>query len=363
MKRIAFIVTSLNSGGVENYLLRFLKYSEGKIVPFVICKGDQFGELFNDYKNIKNIKLSNIEIGYINFMSLYRFYDFLKQNRIDAICDFTGNFAGLPLFIATIANIHNRIAFYRGSTNHFKEDKFRLAYNNLVKKMVERNATSILSNSQAALNFFFPNRNITDSKYQVIPNGIDSNDFCGEVINLRNELSIPVDAFVIGHVGRYNVAKNHDTIVEVAIRLCSSNTDIYFIFCGKGVDENLREVVSQARLERQIKLLGYRSDVNKVLNTIDVFYFPSLTEGQPNALIEAMVIGLPFVASNIDPILETVPSNLQKQLVAPKDADSAVSKLLDIYHSQNTSKYTCAEWAKEKYSAQSCFNLFMEKLN
>ena len=75
------------------------------------------------------------------------------------------------------------------------------------------------------------------------------------------------------------------TIIEVAIKLCKKYNEIYAVMCGKGVDNALSQKVKKEGLEDQIKLLGYRSDVIKVLNTLDCFYFPSLSEGQPNALI------------------------------------------------------------------------------
>ncbi|MBB6612716.1 glycosyltransferase [Pontibacter sp. Tf4] len=362
MKKIAFFVTSLNAGGIENYLLRFLKYSEGEILPIVVCKSNQYGDLLGDYQQIKNIKLLKVGGGFFNIKQFINIYQLLSSDKIHAICDFTGNFAGIPLFIAKLVGVKKRIAFYRGATNRFKEDKIRLYYNSMVKKLVMDNADYILSNSKSALNFFFHDRSVDDKRYQVISNGIDSAKFCEGTGNLRNELSIPDESFVIGHVGRFDNAKNHQTIIQVIKRLSTYDSNIYFVLCGKGVDENLGEIIKESKFGNQVKLLGYRSDVNKVLKTLNAFYFPSLTEGQPNALIEAMVIGLPFVASNINPILETVPYSLHKQLVAPKDVDGAVSKLLDIYQSDNRSRYTCADWAKEKYSAHNCFSLFMEKL-
>ena len=68
---------------------------------------------------------------------------------------------------------------------------------------------------------------------------------------------------------------------------------------GKGVREKYEMIVQQMGLDGQIHLLGYRSDVLRILPLFDLYYFPSLTEGQPNALIEAMATGLPFVASDI----------------------------------------------------------------
>lgn len=360
-KKVAFFVSSLNGGGIENYLLRFLKYYKDEIDATVICKLGFTGDLYDEYI-CAGVKVETLKVGYYSPASWYKLYCYLRGSNFKSICDFTGNFAAIPLLLAKLANVKIRVAFYRGSTNRFKESWPRLIYNHLSKVLVEYSASSILSNSLAALNYFFPRRKRSVKKFQVVYNGIDSNQFCSEERNFREQLSIPKQAFVIGHVGRFDIAKNHDTIIKVALSLCSSNPSIYFVLCGKGVDENLKEKVLQAGLGSQIKLLGYRSDVSVVLNTLDAFYFPSITEGQPNALIEAMVMGLPFVASNIAPILETVPGSLHNQLVTSKDVDGAISKLLDIYHSQNRCEYTCANWAKDKYSADSCFSLFMGKL-
>src|SRR5690606_29803100 len=129
-------------------------------------------------------------------------------------------------------------------------------------------------------------------KYEVIYNGIDASMFVRSKENLRNELNIPANAFIVGHVGRYNEAKNHKTIIEVAVSFCKQDSNNFFLFCGKDTDVHLTERVAQEELENQIKILGLRNDVYKVLNTLDCFYFPSISEGQPNALIEALVSGL-----------------------------------------------------------------------
>lgn len=361
MLKVAFFTTSLNSGGIENYLLRFLKFSEGEFIPLVICKGGEFGDLFERYKEISDIELIKLNPGYLNLLFIYKVYHILKKYNIDVVCDFTGNFAGLQLFIAKKLGITVRIAFYRGSVNHFKDDILRLSYDKFVKGLVSQYSTKILSNSFAALDYFHPERGQDDAKYEVIYNGIDSQTFCSDNSNLRSELSLPTTAFIVGHVGRYDISKNHKTIIQVAIKLCAENTDIYFVLCGKGVDEHLINEVKTAGLTEQIKLLGYRSDINRVLNTLNLFYFPSFTEGQPNALIEAMIVGLPFVASNIPPIKETVPDYLFGQLVAPDDVTGAMNKIMEVYD-HDSQHLICKAWAEEHFSAHRNFSRFKEIL-
>ncbi len=357
---ITFFVTSLDSGGIENYLLRFLQFkSSGFNEITVFCKSGQPGQLEKKYRAITNVKIHLKKISFLNPRDFIYIFNFFKRNKIDAVCDFSGNFAGLILYTAKIAKISKRVAFYRGSDNHFKESKIRLLYNSFVKRMVLNNATDILSNSKAAFDFFHPKKWQIDTRFKKIYNGLNSQSFLSKKGDLRLVLNIPKNAFVIGHVGRFNMAKNHETILKVANLLCTKYQEVYFLMCGNGVRANLEP---QKNSERII-LSNYRSDIPQFLNTLDCFYFPSLSEGQPNALIEAMMIGVPFVASNIASILETVPVKYHNLLVAPKDHLSAYKQIEGIMNKVYSVKFDNlqAEIA-DKFNAEKLFNEFYQVL-
>ena len=361
MKNVVFFVNDLNAGGIENYLLRFLHHYDGKIVPTVVCKSAVFGDLEEKYRKIKHITLVPLKMGYFDVLGCRNTYLFLKNGNFDTAVDFTGNFAAFPLLMAKLAKIKTRIVFYRGATNHFEETFFKKKYNSFLNFVVLNAATSILSNSKAALRFFFKKQN--DKRFEVIYNGLDASSFLNSTKNLREELNIPNDAFVISHVGRFTEAKNHKTIIETAIALCKQNKEIYFILCGKNVDVNLKERVERENLCEKIKLLGYRSDVILILNSSDAFYFPSLTEGQPNALIEAMIVGLPFVASNIEPVKESVPEDFHQFLVNPNDVSSAMEMLQLLFKDEVARKnMNLSQWAKEHYEPNYLFSKFYIKL-
>lgn len=361
MKKVVFFVNDLNAGGIENYLLRFLKHYDGKISPTVVCKSTVFGDLEEKYSKIQHITLVPLKMGYLDPLGCYNVYLFLKNENFDTVVDFTGNFAAFPLLMAKLAKIRARIVFYRGATNHFKETFFKKKYNIFLNIIIRKVSTSILSNSKAALVFFFKKQN--DKRFEVIYNGINTSSFLNSDKNLREELNIPNEAFVISHVGRFTEAKNHKTIIETAIALCKQNENIYFILCGKNVDVNLKERVENENLSGKIKLLGYRSDVILILNSSNAFYFPSLTEGQPNALLEAMIVGLPFVASNIDPIKESVPEEFHEFLVDPNDISSAMEKLQLLFKDEIArKKMNLSQWAKQHYEPNYLFSKFYMKL-
>lgn len=330
IKKVCFLIPSVSAGGIETYLLRFLKYSDSKFDVTVVVRNTQRGELYDNYLET-GAKLIFKPLGYFSFLRIYDYFRFFKSQSFDVVCDFNANFAGLPLWIAKCAKIESRIAFYRQGRNHYKASVFKELYNKWANNLVFHSATTILSNSKSALDYFFSYRMIDDNRFQVIRNGMKVEDFDIEVdkLKLRQELCIPENAFVIGHCGRLDEAKNHETILKVAHKLIALDGDCFFVFCGKDT-ENLQIKVDELTLTNNVRILGYRSDVNRLLKIFDVFYFPSLTEGQPNALIEAMLLSVPFIASNIPPIIETVPIQLHEWLLEPSDAQQAIELILDF---------------------------------
>lgn len=363
MKKLIFIITTLDSGGIENYLLRFLRHYDGDFEIYIVCKKSCDGELKTDYTDLKNIHFYEGSLSYLNPILFFLFTRYIASIKPDAICDFTGNFSGITLLLARIAGVKKRIAFYRGSTDHFNNSFFKYLYNNVLNKLVFYNSTNILSNSQAALQYFFKDIHNKDSRFHVVYNGIDSVEFLRNKENLRVSLDISPDKFVVAHVGRFDSAKNHSTIVKVIQKAVAIDSNFVFILCGKNVDKELIDFVKINGLYDNVKLLGYTSEVIKVLNTADCFYFPSITEGQPNALIEALIKGLPFVVSNIAPILEVIPSEFRSQTVDADDVDQAVLKLVEIKNSKDLQfELNISKWAIKKFDSDALFAIFYNKL-
>lgn len=364
MKKIVFFVTTLDSGGLENYLLRFINYTHTADFKYIVwCKSGLGGDLEQNYS--KKCLVIKSKLGFWNFFEYLKLFHFLRKEKINTVCDFTGNFSGLPLTTARLAQTKIRIAFYRGSEDHFKKNTIKNIYNKTMNYLTFYNSTKILSNSQTALDYFFPNKGIY--KFEVIYNGIDSNNIIkynqDKKNKIRNLLNIPNDAFVIGHTGRYDIAKNHQTIISVALKLCANHDNIYFVLIGKNVDTAFANIITQNGLENKIKLLGYRKDVLELLHIFDLFYFPSLTEGQPNSLIEAMVTGIPILASNIAPIKECVPESIKKNLLPPLDQESAINAIENIISNKNKLlEYIVKDWAVCFFDGEKLFNKFKNNL-
>lgn len=361
MTKVLFVIKAPEAGGAETYLYRFMRYVNGDYT--VLCTGGTGGAIENAFTTVSRLKL-DLKIGYLDIVAYFKLYKYLKNQQFDTICDFRGNLSGIVLWVAHLAGIKKRIAFYRESRNKFTNSIMRTMYVKMSTHLMLKHTTKILANSYDALNHFHPNWKEKPDLYNVIYNGFDINFLSKKTKKeVKESLSIPESSFVIAHSGRYCAAKNHDMIIKVAIEVCNTYQDVYFVLMGRNVKEHYFDLISKFGLQERIKFLGYRKDVLEILRCVDLFYFPSLTEGQPNALIEAMVNDIPFVASNIESIKEATPQYLWKYLVDPTNFEQNikfVEKAID--DCINSRCCTCGDWAKQTFNANILFNKFADEI-
>ena len=356
---------TLDAGGAENYALRFINYCKEEYTFHVVSLVNRRGDLHDKFES-NGSTIYYKPIGYLNFLKIYQFIKFLKINEFNTIATFNGNFGGIFMATAKMAGIENRIALYRRSTIAYRNNFFKSAYTKIITYLVRRYATKILSNSEFALKNFHPNYYLNDRRYKVIANGVDSEKFISNlsIKEARKKLGITTDSLIIGNVGRFDPAKNHKTIFKVAGKILEFNKKILFLFCGKGTDsQSFKNELITYGIDKHSIALGLQNDLPTVYRAIDIFYFPSLTEGQPNALIEAMLAGIPIVASNIEPIKEIVPDELHGNLLDPLNTNENFNFMLKVITDMKLrQRLIKTEWAKRKFDKDTNFGLFKDEI-
>tara|TARA_R110001592_G_scaffold362857_1_gene678555 strand:- start:3681 stop:4787 length:1107 start_codon:yes stop_codon:yes gene_type:complete len=361
-KKIGFIINSVNQGGIEIYLLRFLENKKGNFRPYVIYNRLENNlSLYNDYLKT-GAKMLHLPVSF-SPIKFYKFYKFLRKENISTICDFRGDFSGIVMFISWLVRVENRLTFYRESQHQFKASFIKNIYASFMNFLVVKFSNKILSNSKIALDNFF-NKNTLEKKYiRIIRNGVFKERDVSFDVDIRTKYDIPKEGFLIGHVGRFTLAKNHSTILKVAKELINKDQNIYFLLCGKGVDEKLKNEIKMFDSNNRVIALGLCSNIPSHLKSMDVFLFPSLNEGQPNALIEAMLENIPVVSSDIESIKETVHEDMYNSLFNPLDFESLIHKIIEI--KQGDFSYDLEKiklWTQKEYNQDDKFDEFYNEL-
>lgn len=123
------------------------------------------------------------------------------------------------------------------------------------------------------------------------------NSITGSKEKLLKELNLQEDSILLLSVGELSERKNHEIVIKSLLYLPNN---VHYLICGQGkLDEYLVKMSKNLRIENRFHLLGYRSNIFEIMKSCDVFVFPSLQEGLPVALMEAIACGLPCIASNI----------------------------------------------------------------
>lgn len=137
---------------------------------------------------------------------------------------------------------------------------------------------------------------------------------------IRDKFGIPEDKIILMSVGELTKRKNHIVVIEALA--CLKEYDILYVICGDGpLKAQLRAKAEELGVRDRLKLLGFRKDIAELHRAADIFVFPSLQEGLPVAVMEAMASGLPLVASKIRGNEDLISNNQGGYLIKPRDSE------------------------------------------
>lgn len=165
----------------------------------------------------------------------------------------------------------------------------------------------------------------------VIRNGIDFKRFRNvgrSREEIREELGISKETYVIGQIGRFAYQKNPEFTIDIFAKLLKKREDAHLLLIGRGDVEKLQKQIKDLGIEKKVSILCNRDDIPELLHAMDVFIFPSRFEGLGIVLIEAQASGLPCVTSDNIPWEAYQSKNITRlSLEAPKE--EWVDALLD----------------------------------
>ena len=168
------------------------------------------------------------------------------------------------------------------------------------KKLLCNYATNFWACSKTAADFMFPDTDKISTT--IINNAINTEFFSYSEQKrqlIRQELGISDKTLVIGHVARMCLAKNQIFLLEIMKEIVNILPDAKLLFVGDGeLCETIKEATLRLDLQKNIIFTGERNDISNLLNAMDVFVLPSLSEGLGMCLIEAQACAVPCVASN-----------------------------------------------------------------
>lgn len=312
--------------------------NQGWRVTSVCSDGKYVSELRKRGYAIETVVLSrNLFDVYSHLRALWGLYRLFRRERFDVLHVHTpiaaligriaGKLAGVPLIVYTA----------HGFYFHDEMPRWRYRFFVLLERLSGRLTDCLFTQSSEDAEVAVAVGISSAGNVCAIGNGVDVDLFNSIDIARRNgvraSIGIPEDAFVIGVVSRLVREKGLVEFLNAAVVLSGRFQNAHFLLIGERLSSDHDASIAneleaaQGELGPRLAALGYRSDIADLLGAMDVFCLPSYREGMPRSIIEAMMIALPVVATNIRGAREEVVPGVTGLLVPTKSSEALVAAL------------------------------------
>ncbi|MDP1813239.1 MAG: glycosyltransferase family 4 protein [Leadbetterella sp.] len=259
--------------------------------------------------------------GKFDLINILQLRQFIKTQGINILhshgykSNLYSFFSAIGLKVALVATCHNWLG-----------DDIKMRFYSYLDRIFLRQFSQVVAVSSDVQNKIIQS-NISSDKVSIIRNGIDLSRFENAYLppNFKSTLSIPEDHLVIGTVGRISSVKGHQHLLNLVSAIGKEYPKTSFLLVGDG--DLLTDL--QAKFNKpNIIFTGLRKDLPELYKCMDIFVLPSLTEGLPMVLLEAMASQLPVVATQVGYIPKVIIDNETGFLVEPGDEEGLKKSLL-----------------------------------
>ncbi|MFD0961394.1 glycosyltransferase family 1 protein [Paenibacillus chungangensis] len=290
---------NMNRGGAETLLMNLYRHIDRSKVQFhfLTCREGCYDDEIRSLGGVIH------RIPYIDKIGPYAYRAALKQffteygYQYQVVHSHMDRMSGLVLYAAKQAGVPVRIAH-----SHNTRSEGSLAaklYKRYASLYIGFAATHRFACSEEAGKWLFPWKR---REVQLLKNGIMSDMFAYRPLvrhEVRKELGIAEGTIVLGHVGRFNEQKNHALLLDIFRSWLRRNVNSCLLLAGEGpLRLAMEEKARSLDMSENVKFLGVRSDIERLMQAFDAFVFPSRHEGLPVTLIEAQAAGLPCIVSD-----------------------------------------------------------------
>lgn len=343
IKVLVFGMTD-NPGGMESCVMNYYRNIDWSDVQFdFLCNWENM--VYADEVTAKGSKIYTIPQKSKDYKAYKKALDdFFKAHKgeYDVFWYNTCTLTNIDYLVyAKKYGIKKRIIHAHNSGN--ETSKLRGIFHYLNKTRLSQYATDYWSCSIVASEYFYNENIINSPKHHIINNAIQTKDYAFDEA-VRNEIRKEYkleDKYVIGHVGRFQYQKNHEFLVDVFNEYLKLDNKAVLMLVGQGEgEEAIRQKVADLGMTENVMFMGVRSDVNKLLQAMDIFVLPSHFEGLPLVLVEAQSAGLPcYVSKDVITKESDVTGNIE--FISLDDGDKKWAQIIyDNKKSDDRNKYT-----------------------
>ncbi len=349
---LALIISSLNPGGAERVLSELANYwiSQGHHVTLITLASPDTKPFYPLDSRIHLIQLdqSHPEFSFFTrFGNILRRVFWLRKTLKILKPDAVLSFVDVMNLTTLLASTGLKPTVIVSERTHPAYHKLSVLYQRLRALLYPR-AFKVVVQTQAASDYFKKLKNLV-----VIPNAVKEPP-------LKKMTPIDRVSHIIS-VGRLCPFKGFDTLIHAFEKLHSQVPDLRLTIYGEGSERNnLQALIHSLHLQEKVSLPGVVQDIHQKLAAADLFVFPSLYEGFPNALCEAMAVGLPVIASRCSGNIDIVRNGIDGRLFSAGDISQLTSLIEELIHDSDQRKRLgeAAQTIRQRFHPHQIFHMW-----
>ncbi|MGL5750073.1 MAG: glycosyltransferase [Paraclostridium sp.] len=317
--------------GAEKLALILCKNMQ-RYQPIVVCGGDNLKNIFED----NSIKAYSVDFKNNNLLqNVKELNKIIKENNIKLVHAHDNN-ASISGYITKllyrgkfklISHIHNCYPWLQGKNK-----------NKIIDSIVRKRYDHNIACGKLVYDYYIENTDYIDSNNTtILSNAIDIDEIRNTTKTkeaLKSKYNIGLDKKIIGFIGRISEQKGIIPFIEEFKNHKEDFKDCKFLIIGSGDQDNeVKELIKKYELENYFILTGHEDNVYKFYPIIDIFFLPSLYEGLPMVILEAMSFKKPIVSMDVGSINEVVKNEYNGYLINKNDYTEFINSLKTLKNS------------------------------
>jgi glycosyltransferase involved in cell wall biosynthesis len=325
--KILHLIQTSGPGGAEKLLLSLTQNSKDKYthVAGLLRNGWLYNKLQDQGVEVKIIPSGDT----IDLKLIKNLVNLIKKEKIGLIhshlldMNFYSSIASRLTGVPQIATEH-------GDVHHISKKVNIKTY--IKVKFLYMFSTKVVFVSRFTQDKFSELVHVSKEKTEIIYNGINLEEYQRpiDIKKKRMEVGITTE-YVVGNVGNLYPVKGQTYLLKAAKKVLEEIPNTIFLIIGRGeLEKDLRKEAKELGIDSDVKFLEFREDVKELLKIMDVFVLPSLSEGLPFSLIEAMASQVPVIATKVGGIPEVINDGENGFLVPPYDPGELAAKIIRL---------------------------------
>jgi len=366
--KVGILATVVGFGGAEKVILTLIENLDRDhfdIELVIFTRPDQKDNVF--FQNLEKagtpchkIYADKHRFKYLNpVTNLFDAYSFFKKSRCALIhthgyrADVLGILIAKLISLPVVSTCHGFISIDSNRSFYNRLDRFILRFFSGIMAVSEGIKEDLLRSG------------VKESLIEVLPNAIDTGGEPAKVYR-RHFGDLPGQIregdFVLGFVGRLSEEKGVKYLIEAMALIKHEGLPVKLLVIGEGPEEeSLLELVERLNIGDDVFFVGFQNEMEKWYPEIDVFVLPSLTEGTPMSLLEAMAAGVPVVASDVGGVPDIIQTSVNGMLVKPEKPEELKGAIVSLFKDAAL-RERIAEWGLQTLRSRYSISSWIERL-